>query len=136
MRRRLGLLAVIGAICSCGSSDLDRPLAIEIKGLSSHAEKLSLSVFPKSSGQTCMSLTLAAAGMLKAPYTTTWDRASGAARQLALPDVTPDGATIILVATDPSGAPIQFVCSEITYEQVGELPYGVLVVTLSQRVSM
>ena len=70
---------------------------------------------------------------LSAPSQQRWDRSSGAARHFDLPRINDDQLTLMAFATDAQGAPIQFLCRELSDDEIGGLDTGVLEVSLSRR---
>jgi hypothetical protein len=137
VRWRILATLALAAFASCGAPHIDRPLPIEIKGLSSRATKLILGVYPKSAMMSCQQTTVENVAMLTPPYHAEWDRESGADRTLELPTLDTDGVTIIAYSKDINSVTIQFACQYIEYKDLGgtalEASNGVLVLTLSQR---
>ena len=134
-RRTAALLVLWAGGGACGGSEVARPLEIEIDGLSARAQTLVLKVFEDGTGRRCQGVTLESAPALVSEHAAVWERSSEAERRLTLPKVEQEGITIIAYALDVGGRPIQFVCSALSYEDIGELALGVLVLRLSDRVT-
>ncbi len=132
MRAALIPLLVLAA---CGTEEINRPLPLEIDGLSARAQVLVLKVFEADTGQTCRGVTLDTVAALAAEHEQTWERTSMAPRSLEVPALTTESMTIVAYALDAAGAPMQFLCTEIDFAGISELPEGVLIVTLSQRMT-
>lgn len=129
--RRLARVALVLTLGGCGEELAGRSFELEVRGLSARAA--SLVVKRVDATLSCPELDLAEAGQLEADETAKWARASGAARALTLAPVVADAITLVAYAADDAGTPIQLACRTVTYEELGTLVGGRLVLTLSRR---
>lgn len=126
---------MVAVASGCGTSELIRPLPVEIEGLSARASVLVLKVFPADAFQSCQGIELSTAVGLSTPHEVRWQRASMADRVLEIPAINTERLTIVAYSLDANGAPMQFSCSELDFAGIGELPEGVLIITLTQRMT-
>jgi len=120
-------------LAGCGGGTVHRPVSLEIEGFSARAETLIVKLFPESTDQRCMGVSLENAADLNAPEEVRWTRASGGARSLNLPATDAESVTLVASALDASGRAIQFACRELAFADIAEFKLGVLVMTLSRR---
>lgn len=106
---------VLAALSLSGCGDLLlRPLELTISGVSGRAERLTIGVYPESSGQTCQGVGLGTVQRLTPPNVYVWQRGQ-MERATTLPSVEEEGLTIVAHTEDADGRPLQFVCAEIDY---------------------
>jgi hypothetical protein len=122
---------VVLLLGACGEELVGRSFELDVRGLSARAS--SLVVKRVDAPLSCPELDLVAAGQLEADETAQWSRASGEARALTLSPVVADAITLVVYAADDSGTPIQLACRTVTYEELGNLVGGRVVLTLSRR---
>lgn len=128
-----GLCALAGVAPGCGGGDATQPLAVEIQGLSARADVLVVKLIGRSTGQTCAGVSLTTAPQVSASHTAQWVRSAMDERRLELPVLPEPSMTIIAYALDAASTPIQFLCHEVTFDAVTNLPEDVLFLTLSVR---
>lgn len=135
-RRARGAAALAVAalgIAGCGADTPTRPIALDVQGLSARAASLVVKLFAPPGRPGCVSLTPAALPTAVATDEARWDRASGAARTLALDAVEGLDITLAAYALDTEGVVIQNACNEYTFAQLGLVPGGELTLVLSRR---
>lgn len=117
MRRSIVAMGFLLLAVGCGQApDVHRPVALTIGGLSSRAERLVVKVFPESTGQTCIAVTLQTAGGLAAPFEVRWARSEqGGNRRLSLPEVDESRVTLVAHSEEADGRVIQFACLGLDY---------------------
>ena len=131
IRARFAPWLLVATLGACGEDLVGRSFDLDVRGLSARAA--SLVVKRVDEPLSCPELDLSAAGLLEADETAKWSRASGAARALTLAPVVADAITLVAYAADDAGTPIQLACRTVTYEELGNLVGGRLVLTLSRR---
>ncbi len=119
---------------ACGAEPSGRAFELEVRGLSARAAAL---VVKRSDDPmlACNAVTLESAASLAAAETQRWDRASGAERALSMSPVVTDRVTLVAYALDEGGAAFQVACRSVSYEELGNLAGGRLILTLSRRES-
>ncbi len=119
------------ALCACGSEIL-RPLEVDVLGLSARAEIFVIKVVV-GSGLTCDQVSRESVQSVETPYVSRWVRSEGQPRRANLPTIEDEAVTILAHSEDANGATLQFVCRELSFEEIANLPSGVLELTLSRR---
>lgn len=119
------------ALIACGSEAL-RPLAIDVLGLSARAETFVLKVVPDGT-LACATVGPGTVKAVEAPYETRWVRSEDQPRRASFPALEVERITVVAHSEDSTGAVIQYACQELSFEDIAELPFGVLEVTLTRR---
>jgi outer membrane murein-binding lipoprotein Lpp len=120
-------------VAGCGADRVERPLSVDIRGLSARASALVVKL--RTEATACRDVDDTTAPALSADEEHRWDRASGAERAFALSPVTGDAVTVVAYALDEASRPFQHACRTVTYDELGNLASGRVIITLSRRVS-
>ena len=131
--KRWALAGVFAVAAACGGEVAHRSLEIEVRGLSARAERLVLKLIPAPQLVGCGTLKLADVPEVSGGIELIWERASGAPRLLEAPLIEAEAMTVVGHSEDAAGRPIQMVCVHLEYAELGELPAGLLILSLSQR---
>lgn len=118
-------------VAACGSEAL-RPLAIDVVGLSARAETFVLKLVPEGA-LTCATVGPSSVQAVEATYETRWRRAEDQARRASFPALEVERVTVVAYSEDGAGNVLQFACQELSFEDIANLPYGVLELTLTRR---
>lgn len=130
---RWALAGVFAMAAGCGGDVAHRSLEIEVRGLSARADRLVLKLVPAPRQVGCGTLKLADVPGIEGEVELLWERASDAPRQFEVPPIDAEALTIVGHSEDAAGRPIQMLCVQVEYAEIGELPAGLLVLSLSQR---
>jgi hypothetical protein len=120
-------------MAGCGGQDRSRALEIELEGLSARAEILVLKIFP-GTNVTCVTLNMENVSTTDAPIEAQWVRSDGTDRNFSLPSIEEEAITIAAYSQNAQGRSIQFVCQQLEFTDVANLPLGLLRLVLSARV--
>lgn len=126
-----GLVLAGLALAACGTEIL-RPLAIDVLGLSARAESFVLKIVPGDQ-LPCASVGIGSVGALEAPYQSRWVRSENQPRRANLPTLEVEVLTVIAYSEDAAGTTIQYACRQLSFEDIADLPFGVLELTLTRR---
>ncbi len=112
-------LASLALATACGGVELvERPLEIEVLGLSSRAVSLELKVRKMPASPDCRVMTAAAANNAEAGQSQLWSRMDGSVRMLALPTAGQESVQILLIAKNSEDRPFQFACREVDFAAI------------------
>ena len=130
---RWSIAAALVLLGACGSEPVGRAFELEVRGLSARASALVVKLRSAEPALACSDVTLESAAALAADETQRWDRSSGGERSLAMSPVVTDRVTLVAYAIDDAGATFQVACRTVSYEELGNLAGGRLILVLSRR---
>lgn len=109
-------------------------MALEIRGFSARAAALVVKLSPDPAYR-CDALMadLASLKTLDAPTTLRWERAAAAARTFEVGSSDASSVGVAAYAEAADGTVIQGACTVVTFEELGAVEDGRIVVTLSER---
>ena len=119
----------------CGTSDVYRPLEIEVFGVSARAQQVTLKIFALDKGAKCTGLVKTNILMAEPYLTRTWSRSDDTERNWSIPEIPSESLTLAVYTSSAEDDVLQYVCREITYVSIGEAESGVLNVTLPARMT-
>jgi len=129
-------VALIGlvALAACGDGQTTRAFDLEIRGMSARADSLVLKLRGPTKLTPCRDIDLSNVADLDFDEERRWQRSEGAERAFELPALEVDAIVLVAYSNDAAGTPIQIGCQQFSYEDLGNLVGGGVVLTLTARV--
>ncbi len=132
MARQAAIWFALAAF-GCGSNVAYRAIEIEVRGLSARAAAMTIKIIPGEMEIACGGLDLSEIQALPAETELRWERSAGAERRFDLEPIENQTLTFVALSEDAAGQPIQYACRRIDYDELGDLPAGLLIITLTPR---
>lgn len=109
---RNAALCTVFLLAGCGEArSIQRPIELDLVGLSGRAETLSVLLADPKTNPPCAGIDGPGALALEGLASAQWRRTSDAPRSLSLPPVDLDEVLVVAVAQEASGTPIQVGCA-------------------------